>query len=343
MRTLVTGATGFLGGHVVDALRARGDVVRALVRPRSDTARLRACGDVEFVEGDLGDKAGLAAAAAGVDVVVHAAARVGERGAHADFVADNVIGTEHLLDAARRAGVRRFVFVSSPSVVGIDADQIDVDERAPYPRRFLNAYSETKAIAEQRVLAAHASDFTTCALRPRAVWGPRDRTGFLPTLVDRLRRGRLPDLSGGRVVRASLTFCTNAADAIVAATTAPAVGGRVYFVADDEPVDVWAFLHRLAAHFGAPPITRRVSPDRVRPLVHVVDALWRFPPVARWRAPPLSRYALALLTRTSTFDVTAARRDLDFLSRVDLTTGLQRLTTWIEQSGGVGHFVRDVR
>jgi nucleoside-diphosphate-sugar epimerase len=345
MKVLVTGASGFLGSHVVDRCLAHGDSVRVLVREGSDLTYLRTLPGIEFAVGELGDDVGLNDAAADVDVVYHSAARVGERGTRADYVRDNLLGTQHLVDAARRGGVARFVLVSSPSVVGNGRDQPDLDESCPYPAKFLNHYSETKARAEQWVLAANAPGFTTCAIRPRAVWGPRDRLGYLPRLVAKLLAGRLPDLSGGRPVKTSICFCDNAADAIVRAGAASAsvVGGRVYFVTDGERIDTWEFMRKLAGIFDAPPIARRVSPTTAAVMASVMDGLWRFPPLARRYPPPISRYSLSLLTLTSTYTLAAAERDLGYTPTVDLPSGLEKLRDWIDEIGGVDEYLRLVR
>jgi len=345
MKVLVTGASGFLGSHVVDRCLENGDTVRVLVRKGSDLSYLRTLPGIEFAVGELGDNVGLDNASADVDVIYHSAARVGERGTRTEYVADNLLGTRHLVDAARRHGVPRFVFVSSPSVVGNGRDQPDLDESCPYPTEFLNHYSETKALAEHMVLAANASGFTTCAIRPRAVWGPRDRLGYMPRLVAKLLAGRLPDLSGGRPVTTSICHSNNAADAIVRAGRADAsvVGGKAYFVTDGERVDTWELLRKLAGIFGAPPISRRVSPRTAAVMAGLMDGLWRFPPLARRYPPPISRYSLSLLTLTSTYNLAAARRDLGYAPTVDLPTGLKQLRHWIDDIGGVEEYLRLVR
>ncbi|MFT7520901.1 MAG: nucleoside-diphosphate-sugar epimerase, partial [Kiritimatiellia bacterium] len=186
MRAFVTGGSGFLGSHIVDACLARADAVVALVRPTSDTTYLDSL-DVQMVVGDLSDERALARMLHGVDVIYHAAARVLDYGTREQFFEANVRGTERLLSAARAAGVPRFVFISSPSVVMNGADQVDVDERVPYPSRFLNLYSQTKAIAEQRVIASNGDGLTTCSLRPRGIWGPRDLRGAMPKMIKRMR------------------------------------------------------------------------------------------------------------------------------------------------------------
>ncbi|MFE5540551.1 NAD-dependent epimerase/dehydratase family protein [Streptomyces sp. NPDC056519] len=347
MNVLVTGASGFLGGHLVDHCLAEGHRVRALVRPGSEVARLRTLPGVELVHGALEDPDSLRRAVRGVDVVHHSAARVTDVGTRARFWEANVAGTEHLLRAARRAGVGRFVFIGSPSALMRveEGDRFGIDESTPYPDRYLNLYSETKAAAERRVLAADCPGFTTVALRPRGVWGPRDHAGFLPRLVARMVSGRLPDLAAGKRVHVSLCHCDNAVAACMGAATAPAerVGGRAYFIADRERTDLWAFLATLARLFDGRPPTRPVPPLVRDALAAAVDTLWRLPPLRARIAPPLSRYTVALLTRSATYDTGAAERDFGYVPRIDQETGLRRLAAWVETTGGVGAFVRAVR
>ncbi|MER6125466.1 NAD-dependent epimerase/dehydratase family protein [Streptomyces sp. NPDC001795] len=347
MKVLVTGASGFLGGHLVDACVREGHHVRALVRPTSDVARLRTVPGVELVHGDLGDAEALRRASEGVDVVFHSAARAADHGTRAQFWDANVAGTQRLLDAASGAGVARFVFVSSPSALmrKDEGDRLGIDETTPYPDRWLNLYSETKAVAEQRVRAANRPGFTTCALRPRGIWGPRDHSGFLPKLLARMLDGRLPDLSGGKRVLVSLCHCDNAVDACLLAAAAPAerVGGNAYFVADAERTDLWAFLARVAGIFGGRPPTRRVPVPVRDALVEVAELLWRLPPLAARREPPLSRYSMALLTRSATYDTGAAERDFGYVPRMSQEAGLRQLADWAASIGGVEEFVRSVR
>ena len=342
-RVLVTGASGFVGGHIVEACVAAGQRVRALVRPQSYLSHLRAIPEIELVHGELADAESLRAALGGIEVVHHAAARVADFGSRRDFVEANVAGTARLLDAARARGVRRFVFVSSPSVVMDGEDQLDIDERTPYPRRYLNLYSETKAEAERVVLAAAGPSLLTAAIRPRGVWGPRDRTGWLPTVLARMAARRMPDLSGGRRVLASVCYCESAARACVLAAKSELAGGRAYFVADAEPLDVWAFSETLAARFGVPRIERRLSPLALSLIVSAIELAWRLPALSHHRAPPLSRYSVALLTRSGTYDTRAAARDLGFRPEVSLEEGLDRTLAWARSIGGVEAFTRHVR
>ncbi|WP_405833664.1 NAD-dependent epimerase/dehydratase family protein [Streptomyces sp. NBC_00105] len=349
VKILVTGASGFLGGHLVDGALRQGHRVRALVRPGSDAVRLRSLAGVEVVTGDLTDDGSLGRATHGCDAVLHSAARVVDHGSRAQFEAANVTGTQRLLAAARSAGARRFVFVSSPSALMRvrEGDRLGIDESTPYPKRWFNLYSETKAIAEQYVRAADGPEFTTCAVRPRGIWGPRDHAGFLPRMVDAMRAGRLPDLSGGKRVLVSLCHVDNAVDACLRAALAPAgqVGGKAYFVVDREETDLWPFLARVGALFDCPPPAPRIPLVLGRGIAAAVETgrhLRRRPagggsgPAGGTdAAPPLSRYMMALLTRSATYDTRAARRDLGYAAPRTRADGLRALQEWVTEVGGV--------
>ncbi|WP_331273194.1 NAD-dependent epimerase/dehydratase family protein, partial [Motilibacter deserti] len=143
---LVTGASGMLGGAVAAALVARGDEVRTLQRRPSGVE------GTHDVRGDITDRAPVAAALDGVDGVVHLAARVGIVGTEQQFVEANIVGTQVLLDAARAAGVPRFVFVSSPSVAHAGHSLVGVGAAPADPDSARGHYSRTKAAAEQLAL-----------------------------------------------------------------------------------------------------------------------------------------------------------------------------------------------
>ncbi|MEV6951177.1 NAD-dependent epimerase/dehydratase family protein [Streptomyces sp. NPDC051183] len=344
MNILITGATGFLGGHLVDACLRDGHRVRALVRPGSDTARLAALGPgLDLVPGDLKDTASLARAAIGCDTVLHSAARVVDHGSRAQFQEANVAGTQRLLATARSAGATRFVFISSPSALmhRREGDRLGIDESTPYPTRFFNHYCATKAAAEQYVLSASTPDFTTCALRPRGIWGPRDNAGFLPRMITSMRAGRLPDLSGGKPVRVSLCHVDNAVDACLRAMAAPAerISGKAYFVADREETDLWAFLARVGALLGCAPPHPRIPVLAARVLAEAVETAWRLRPSAG-TGPPLSRYMTALLTRSTTYDTGAARRDFGYDPPRTQADGVQELLRWIHGIGGIDAWAR---
>lgn len=184
--TLVTGATGFIGGRLVGALLKAGEPVRALVRD-PDRARRLLDPRVELCTGDLTQPATLAAAVSGCARVYHAAAVVSFSGPRARFEQVNVAGTRHLLAACRAAGVRRLLHVSSVAAAG-PATTPRVEDDLPAPQS--DAYAQTKALQEQAVLAAGRAGLDVVVVRPSMVFGPGDRGG-INTVARLARRGRL--------------------------------------------------------------------------------------------------------------------------------------------------------
>ncbi|WP_336080853.1 NAD-dependent epimerase/dehydratase family protein [Nocardia sp. SSK8] len=339
MTVLVTGASGFVGGAVVRGLVRRGVPVRAMVRDAATAPE-----GVEVAVADLGDTAALARAVSGATAVVHAAAKLGEFGRPAEFFAVNVAGTDRLMQEAAAAGVARFVFVGSPSALMAPdgGDQLGIDETVPYPATFLNSYCETKAVAEQLVLAADAPGFTTCSLRPRAVWGPGDRSGPVVQLLSKLRAGRLPDLSGGREVWASLCYIDHLVDAVARALDAENIGGRAYFVADAEPIAVWPTLDAVAHRFGLSAPAFTLPAPVVGGALAAIETVWRIPAVAQRWTPPLSRYAVALVTRSATYDLSRAERELGYRPQVPFAEGLDRFHQWVTATGGLDRLLEDL-
>lgn len=324
MIALVTGGGGFLGGAIVRQLRARGDAVRSF--SRGDYPALRALG-VDTIRGDLADGHALASAVAGCDVVFHVAALANLTGPYRAFYEANVVGTRHVVEACRRAGVRRLVFTSSPSVVFAGRDQEGVNEDAPYPEVFLAHYPRTKAEAERLVLDANGPGLATVALRPHLIWGPGD-THLVPGLVARARAGRLR-LVGSGEKRVDSVYIDNAAAAhlLAADRLAPQLGnpvaGRAYFITNGEPLPLRDLIHRILDAAGAPRVTRHVPPWLAVGAGAVLEALaW----VRGAREDPaITRFAARQLATAHWFDLSAARRDLGYEPRVSIDEGMQRL------------------
>ncbi len=150
---LITGATGFVGGHLVEACAGRGWNVRALVRPSSDTGLLERH-NATLIRGDLTDRAAVREALQGVEVVFHCAAKVGDWGPVEEYRAVNVEALRGLLDACREQPLRRFVHFSSLGVYAARHHH-GTDESEPLPAQHMDGYTQTKVESEQLVLSYH--------------------------------------------------------------------------------------------------------------------------------------------------------------------------------------------
>ncbi len=328
MRILVTGATGFVGRHLVAALLRRGDRVRALGRNADACAALAADG-AEVVRADLRDRDAVIAACTGVDAVCHVGALSAPWGRAADFHAINVGGTEHVLAGCRVHGVGRMVYISSPSVVFDGTDHRDLTEDAPYPRRLTSVYSLTKKLGEDRVRAAAASGLATVTLRPKAVFGPGD-TSLLPRLLAAARRGRLPQVGDGRNL-VDLTYVDNVVHALLLALTAGAAVGRTYTITNGEHVPLWDLIRTVLRRLGINAELRRL-PYR---MVHALAGLMELRATLFGGEPMLTRYSAAILAKTQTYNIDAAQRDLGYEPVVSVAEGMERTLADLDK-GSVG-------
>src|SRR5271156_302425 len=191
----VTGGSGFIGGRLIERLRADGHAVRALARSPAAAERIRARGGAP-VDGDLSDVAAMRTGAEGAELAFHAAATLGDWGRREDFERGNVQGTNNVLSACAEAGVRRVVHVGTEAGLPAGKPLVNVDEPAPLRPDSPALYSSTKARAEQAVLAANRDVFETVVVRPRFVWGVGDTT-LLPVLAGMARSGRFAWIGGG--------------------------------------------------------------------------------------------------------------------------------------------------
>ena len=303
--TLVTGATGFLGTRLCEVLVGRGERVIAMGRNFSRFPSLdgRLC---RRLAADLGNSHALHEAVKGAENVIHTAALSSPWGRRAEFLRINVEGTEVLLNAARFAGVRRFVHVSSSSVVFDARDGLKLTENAPLAQRFLNPYPESKALAETVVRAA--TGIETVILRPRGIFGPGD-VALLPRVIALARAGRLRIVGDGQNLQ-DLTYVDNVVEALLLARDAPAAPGHTYFISNDEPIRLWQLISEVLEGLGLEAPRRHISFGAAMALARALESLHRAIPVLG--EPRLTRYTVALLGCHQTLDIAAAKRDLHY-------------------------------
>lgn len=330
MSVLVTGASGLVGSHVVEALRARGEQVRALVRPGGRAAALSL--GAEAVIGDVTDPAAWRVAARGVRAIVHAAAIVQRRATWEQYVAVNVDATRLAVGAARAEGGgrggARFVHISSVAVYGGTAAYPAAPERRDEDSAFRpiaerDFYGRTKRMAEDVVReAATDGAIVAVALRPTVIYGERDRL-FTPRVLRALRLPALPQIGSG-ANRLSCVYAGNVAAAAVAALDASLSGGgfRAYNITTDGPPALTQreFFGAFAAALG-----RRYRPIPIpRPLARLVVGLFT--------ARRLASAAVSFLSGDNPYVDDRVRRELGWCPPTPAPRAIARTVAWFQEN-----------
>jgi dihydroflavonol-4-reductase len=323
---LVTGATGFTGGHLARTLAARGHHVRALVRDRRRAADLEAAG-IELVEGDLRDASALDRAVAGIERVYNIAAIYRQAGLAADeYRAVNALAVRELIEAAARAGVTRVMHCSTVGVHG-DVEHPPANEDAPL--RPGDVYQETKLEGER--LAREAGErlgIEVTVARPTGIYGPGDRR--LLKLFRGVARGRFPILGSGDIYY-HLTYIDDLVEGFRRCAEEAGGAGRTYILAGAEVTTLNELVAIVAEVAGVKP-----------PRLHL--PVWPF-----WVAgaacealcaplgiePPIYRRRVDFYTKSRAFDIGRARAEIGYNPQVGLREGITRTLDWYRQHGWI--------
>lgn len=326
-RVLVTGATGLLGSHLVERLKARGDRVRVLVRPASATEFLERI-DAEIVRGDLTDPSACTAAVAGTRLVFHCAAKVGDWGNWRDFQSGCIDATRTLANAAGRAHVERFVHISSTSAYGHPPDQTKpIDETAPLGQNIwaLDYYTQSKVECERLLWSMwKAGMLPLTVIRPSWLFGERDRT-TAPRLIRELKGGRVMILGSGDNPL-SAVYAGVVADAAILAATDPSSEGEAFNITSHGQITQREFLDLFAEALGLPPVRRHIPYKFAYTggfLLELQDRLLR-----RSRPPRITRYGAWLLGRHLEYSTEKARTRLGWQPSIGYRESIERTVKW---------------
>jgi acetylornithine/succinyldiaminopimelate/putrescine aminotransferase/nucleoside-diphosphate-sugar epimerase len=325
---LVTGASGFIGGHLAQRLVEEGRAVRCLVRPSSDTSRLERLG-VELAVGDLTSAQAVARATRGVRYVFHCGALVSDWGTTEEIAEINVGGTRNLLQASVDSSVQRLVHFSTTDVYGYPGTP-HVDE-SHVAMRFRNWYAETKREAEAEVRrVASERELETVILRPATVYGPHS-TEVVGELAKAIRGGNMVLVDRGRAV-AGLVYVENVVDAAVLALGREAAVGEALNVTDGLDVTWRQFADAIAEGLGCPEVHWSMPYWVASGIGFSLEHGYRWLRKAtRIKTRPLlSRQAVQVLGRNQDFSNRKARELLGWEPRVSYESGLAATIDWLE-------------
>ena len=325
MRVLVTGATGFTGGHLARGMVARGHDVAALIRTTSPGSAELATAGVRLVAGELRDPASLAAATSGIDVVYHIAAIYRQAGLSTEaYRAVNATAVRELIEAAARSGVKRVVHCSTVGVHG-DVEHPPANEDAPLKPG--DVYQITKLEGERlaRETGPRVGIEVTIA-RPTGIYGPGDRR--LLRLFRGVARRKWITLGRGEIYY-HLTYIDDLVEGLRLCGEHPAAANRTYILAGGEVTTLNALVNIVAEQAGVPAPT------------------WHLPVWPFWLAgaacealcapfgiePPLYRRRVDFFTKSRAFDIARARAEIGFAPQVGLRDGISRTLAWYRTEG----------
>lgn len=316
MKIFVTGGSGFVGGAITSKLKAAGHNVLAMSRSEASDTKIRALG-AEPVRSNLGDVD--PPVLQGCEAIIHCAAYVEAWGTFDQFWQANVEGTTQLLEAAKTAGVKRFIHIGTEAALFRGQHMRDIDETYPYPKSTPFYYSKTKAEAERRVLQANDPEagFATLSIRPRLVWGPGDQT-ILPETLAMIERGAFAWIDGGHC-RTSTTHIDNLVHGTILALDKGA-GGEAFFITDDEIVTFRDFLGRLIAPQDVDVSDKSAPGFVLRGAAFVCEAIWRG--LRLKSSPPITRFAACIMSRDCTIRIDKAKKELGYQPVTSVDEGM---------------------
>jgi len=318
---LVTGATGFLGNRIVKMLLEEGKKVRVFVRQDYHDER------VEVIKGDLTNGESINQAIKGVDVVFHTASFISWNPNDSDKLDQvNIKANRDIIDACIKNNVSKLIYTSSIDAIYGGKAIKDGDESLPYPNKFIDHYSYTKAIAEQDVISANNSNgLMTCSLRTAGIYGPGDRTR-LPSIIDVLRKGNYMQIGDGSA-HFSHVYVDNCAHAHLLAekalTPESKVCGQCYFITDHESGYFFDFFKPILTSLEYNVPNRRIPYNLAMVIAYLSEFMAKLPWNKKSVQPMITRYTVASTALDFSFTHDKATRDFNYQPIVQLDIAIE--------------------
>ena len=314
-KVLVTGAYGFLGKYLIAELTENGYGVVAFGRKQEELDRLTGK-NIETYRGDFCNREDIVNASKGVDYIIHVGALSTVWGKRDDFINTNVNGTKNVLDACRQNGVKRLVYVSSPSIYSGKADRLNIDEDDFDENNKLNYYIESKILAEKEI---RKTDVPFVIIRPRGLFGIGD-TSIIPRLINANRKIGVPLFNNGKNI-VDITCVENVALALRLAIESDSAVGGTYNITNGEPREFKSILEELFVQIDEPPKYLKISLNLMYGVASTIEFFYKLFRI--YKEPLLTKYNICTLGYSQTLNIEKAKRDLHYLPKMTLSEGIK--------------------
>ncbi len=318
-KVIITGATGFIGRNLSERLYQDGVKVLATGRDGDMGRRLESKG-IEFRGADIVAADQLVRALSPAECLIHCAGKAGDWGAFDEFYKTNVIGTRNAVRACRHHGIGRMIFISTPSVYFDWQHRLDIKESEPLPAVQQAHYSSSKLEAERELFATAGDDLQVIVLRPRAVFGPYDRT-FVPRVTRMARKRSFPMIGGGKAI-VDVTYIENLIDAVRACLAAPSdAWNEVYNISNGDPITIARWFELLLGVVGERFRPQNIPEWMARMVAAVMEFSALFPFVSH--EPLITRFSVGYMSRSMTLSIEKAKKKLGYVPRFDTLSSFE--------------------
>jgi len=325
MNILVTGATGFLGNRIVQALLLKGEVKNILATGRKINTYNKAIlsPKVKYQLGDLTDKPFVQSLFQdSIDIVINCASLSSPWGTYDAFYKANCNTQSNLIELSEQAKIKRFIYISSPSIYFDFKNSTAINETTPLPEKLVNNYAITKVEAEKMIAD---SDLEYVILRPRALVGAGD-TVIMPRMIRSYEEGKLKIIGTGEN-EVDLTSVSNFVDAIwLAITTETSNCNTDYNITNGKPVRLWDAINYMLEKLGYAKITKKMSASILYKIAYLMELKSKY--ITKKREPVLTRYSVGILANSVWFDISKAKNKLRYIPKQSTLEAMDEFLEW---------------
>lgn len=304
MKVFITGASGFVGSNIVTRLADKHQFY-AMARSEKSAEKIKALGAVPIIC-ELGEVT--IDNLKDCEMIIHAAAFTRDWGSKEEIWKATVNGTRQLLEVAKKAGIKRFIHISTEALLFVGQDLNNIDESYPYPAKSEFLYSESKLESEKLALNANADNlFEVSVIRPRFVWGPGDQT-VLPILVDMVERNKFMWINDGKNMT-SHTHIYNLVEG-VSCLIDNWKSNQIYFITDNEIHSYKEFLTKYLSSQGVTPPNKNINKSMIRFIADAFEFIWKV--FGLKSAPPVTRLAAYMMSSNFTIRHSKATKEIKY-------------------------------